>query len=140
MHLNAGPFGQEDHSGGPERDQAMKPNDDWRVAKESMLLASVPGQLVDAILSQTKVQSFDRGETIFVQGEPAETVYIVIEGWVKLFRMSQSGTEAVVAVFTRGQSFGEAAAFQGDVYPVAAEAVTGCRAMPVRAGLILEMM
>lgn len=118
----------------------MRPNDDWRIAKESILLASLPGPLSDTILSQTAAQSFDRGETIFVQGEPAESVYIVIEGWVKLFRMSQSGAEAVVSVFTKGQSFGEAAALQGDVYPVAAEAVTDCRAIPVHAGLILEMM
>ena len=105
-----------------------------------MLLASVPDQLIETILSQTEIRTFDRGTTIFLQGEPAENVYIVLDGWVKLFRISQSGAEAVVAVFTKGQSFGEAAAFQNEVYPVAAEAVTDCRVMPVRAGLVLGMM
>jgi CRP-like cAMP-binding protein len=118
----------------------MRPNDDWRVAKESILLASVPDQLLDTILSQTEIRSFGRGATIFLQGEPAEHVYIVLEGWVKLFRISQNGAEAVVGVFTKGQSFGEAAAFQNDVYPVGAESVTDCRAMPVSAGLILGLM
>jgi CRP/FNR family transcriptional regulator, dissimilatory nitrate respiration regulator len=118
----------------------MRPNNDWQIAKESMLLASVPDDLVDTILSQTEVRSFGRGTTIFLQGETAENVYIVLEGWVKLFRISQNGAEAVVGVFTKGQSFGEAVAFRSDVYPVAAEAVTDCRTMPVRAGRILEMM
>lgn len=118
----------------------MKPNDDWRIAKESVLLASVPEDLVATILSHTEVRAFDRGTTVFLQGEPAEHVYIVLEGWVKLFRVSQNGAEAVVGVFTKGRSFGEAAAFQNDVYPVAAEAVTACRVMPVRAGLILGLM
>jgi len=118
----------------------MRPNDDWRVAKESILLASVPDQLLDTILSQTEIRNFGRGATIFLQGEPAEHVYIVLEGWVKLFRISQNGAEAVVGVFTKGQSFGEAAAFQNDVYPVGAEAVTDCRVMPVSAGLILGLM
>jgi len=118
----------------------MRPNSEWRIAKESMLLASVPDDLIDTILSQTEIQCFDRGATIFLQGEPAESVYIVLEGWVKLFRISQNGAEAVVGVFTKGQSFGEAAAFRNDVYPVGAEAVTDCRTMPVRAGLMLGMM
>jgi CRP-like cAMP-binding protein len=118
----------------------MRPNEDWQIAKASVLLANVPDELIETILSQSEIRSFGRGATIFLQGEPADNVYIVLEGWVKLFRISQNGAEAVVAVFTKGQSFGEAAAFQNDVYPVAAEAVTDCRVMPVRAGLILGMM
>ena len=118
----------------------MRPNRDWQIAKASVLLSSLPDELIEIILSQTETRSFDRGTTIFLQGEPAEIVYIVLEGWVKLFRISQNGAEAVVAVFTKGQSFGEAAAFRNDVYPVAAEAVTECRVMPVRAGLIFSLM
>ena len=120
--------------------EAMRRNDDWQVAQESVLLASVPEDVVETILSRSEVRSFARGTTIFLQGEPADSVYIVLEGWVKLFRISQNGAEAVVGVFTKGRSFGEAAAFRNDVYPVAAEAVTDCRLMPVRASLILNMM
>ncbi|NIA69716.1 Crp/Fnr family transcriptional regulator [Pelagibius litoralis] len=118
----------------------MRKNDDRHVARQSVLLASVPEDLVETILSHTETRAFDRGTTIFLQGEIAESVYIVLDGWVKLFRISQNGAEAVVGVFTKGRSFGEAAAFQNDVYPVAAEAVTDCRVMPVRAGLILGLM
>lgn len=118
----------------------MRPSEDWQIAKASVLLSNVPEELIETILSQSEIRSFGRGATIFLQGEPAANVYIVLEGWVKLFRISQNGAEAVVAVFTKGQSFGEAAAFRNDVYPVAAEAVTDCRVMPVRAGLILGMM
>ena len=74
----------------------MRPNRDWQIAKESMLLASVPDPLIETILSQSEIRSFARGTTIFLQGEPADNVYIVLEGWVKLYRISQSGAEAVV--------------------------------------------
>ncbi len=124
----------------PVQGEAMQRNADWLVAKESVLLATVPEDLVETILSQSEIRCLERGTTIFLQGEPAHSVYIVLEGWVKLFRVSQNGAEAVVGVFTKGRSFGEAAAFKNAVYPVAAEAVTNCRVMPVRAGLILGMM
>ena len=113
---------------------------DREIAKQSILFASLPGDLADTLLERAATHSYDHGATIFLQGEPAASVHIVLEGWVKLFRISPNGAEAVVGIFTRGRSFGEAAAFRGDVYPVAAEAVTDCRLLQVRAALILETM
>jgi len=113
---------------------------DREIAKQSILLASLPGDLADTLLVRATIQSYDHGATIFLQGEPAASVHIVLDGWVKLFRITPNGAEAVVGIFTMGRSFGEAAAFRGDVYPVAAEAVTDCRLLQVRAALILETM
>ena len=113
---------------------------DVSVAKRSILLESMPEDIADTILSSSCNRGFGRGETLFLQGDVASTVYIVLDGWVKLFRITQNGAEAVVGVFTKGGSFGEAAAFRHDTYPVAAEAVTDCRVVQVRAGLVLELM
>jgi CRP-like cAMP-binding protein len=117
----------------------LKPAD-LAVVKQSILLSHLPEDLADALLERAVAHSHDRGATIFLQGEPAQCVHIVLEGWVKLFRISSNGAEAVVGVFTRGRSFGEAVAFRGDVYPVNAEAVTDCRLLHVRAATMLEMM
>lgn len=118
----------------------MQRNDYVQIAKGSVLLASMPEDVAEIILARSEIRTLDRGETIFLQGEPADCVFIVLEGWTKLFRVSQNGAEAVVGVFTKGQSFGEAVAFRNDVYPVGAEAVTDCRLMQVRASIILDMM
>ena len=113
---------------------------DQTIAKQSLLFSSLPEDLADTLLDRAATHAHERGATIFLQGEPAASVFIVLEGWVKLYRLSPKGAEAVVGIFTRGSSFGEAAAFRGDVYPVAAEAVTDCRLLEVRAALILETM
>jgi CRP-like cAMP-binding protein len=113
---------------------------DHEIAMQSLLLSNLPGDIADTLLERAATHSYDRGATIFLHGEPATAVHIVLEGWVKLFRISPNGAEAVVGIFTKGRSFAEAAAFRGDVYPVAAEAVTDCRLLQVRASLILETM
>ncbi len=59
---------------------------------------------------------------------------------MKLFRMTASGAEAVVGVFTREQSIGDAAALRADVYPVSAEAVTSCHLMQISASHIIDIM
>lgn len=110
------------------------------IAKSSLLLTNCPPDVADAILARSVVRSFARGAAIFDHGDAAQSVFIVLDGWVKLFRVTVSGAEAVVGVFTKGRSFGEAAAFRNDVYPVAAEAVTDCEVVQVPAAHLLELM
>lgn len=118
----------------------MATGSDLETARATVLLSSLPGPLADTILRQSATRTFQRGETIFVQGEAAEHIYIVMHGWVKLFRITPTGAEAVVGVFTKGRSFGEAVAFEDVPFPVTAEAVTDSRLLLVRASLLASLM
>ncbi|MDA8066019.1 MAG: Crp/Fnr family transcriptional regulator [Thermaerobacter sp.] len=50
---------------------------------------------------------FKARESIFSAGEQAEYVYLVREGWVKLFRVTEDGQESVTAILGPGDIFGE---------------------------------
>lgn len=115
----------------------MKP-EHVAIARKTVLLNSAPEAVVHSVLASAKVREFERGETIFLQGERASATYIVVEGWVKLYRIARNGTEAVVGVFTKGRSFGEAVAFRHDVNPVSAEAVTDCSLIRIEADAFLR--
>ena len=117
----------------------MKP-EQIQIARRSMLLSSVPEHVAETVLAGARVRSFDRGATIFLQGEKATAIYIVAEGWVKLYRIAPNGAEAVVGVFTKGRSFGEAVAFRHATYPVAAEAVTDCSLIRIEADSLLRQI
>jgi CRP/FNR family transcriptional regulator, dissimilatory nitrate respiration regulator len=108
-----------------------------QIARSSILLKGAPPSVVETVLSTARVREFDRGATIFLQGERASAIYIVADGWVKLYRISPNGSEAVVGV---GSSFGEAVAFRHDTYPVAAEAVTDCTLIRIEADSILNLI
>lgn len=110
------------------------------LACRSLLLASTPEHVARNVLESARVRTFSRGETIFLQGERATAIYIVADGWVKLYRIAPSGAEAVVGVFTKGSSFGEAVAFRHDTYPVAAEAVTDCTLVRIEADAFLRQI
>lgn len=114
--------------------------DEIRIARRSLLLSAAPDHVIDKVLAEARVRTYSRGETIFLQGEPGNAIFIVAEGWVKLYRIAPSGAEAVVGVFTKGRSFGEAVAFRHDVYPVAAEAVTDCSLIRIEADSLLRQI
>ncbi|SLN44733.1 Nitrogen fixation regulation protein FixK [Roseovarius litorisediminis] len=109
-------------------------------ARKSLLLRTLPDTLVEQLLSDAVSRKFGRGETVFLQGEEARVIHVVIDGWVKLYRISPNGNEAVVSVFTRGHSFGEAVAFQRGNYPVSAEAVTDCTLLLISARTFIAML
>jgi CRP/FNR family cyclic AMP-dependent transcriptional regulator len=48
-----------------------------------------------------------KNQTIFLQGDPAKTVFYLQKGQVKLTVTSEQGKEAVVAILKPGQFFGE---------------------------------
>jgi len=52
------------------------------------------------------VESFERGKTIFFPGDPAERVYVLIKGAVKLSRVYEAGEEITVALLRENSVFG----------------------------------
>ena len=52
------------------------------------------------------VESYDRGKTIFFPGDPAERVYFLVKGAVKLSRVYESGEEITVALLRENSIFG----------------------------------
>jgi len=53
------------------------------------------------------VRDYAANESIFQQGQPADAVYFLIRGKVKLAVASHDGKEAIVATLGRGEFFGE---------------------------------
>lgn len=117
----------------------MKP-EDIAIASSSLLIEGLAPEAQKMLLQRAQVREFDRGSTLFLQGERANAIYIVLDGWVKLYRIARNGSEAVVGVFTKGRSFGEAVAFRHDTYPVSAEAVTNCKLMRIEADHFLHLI
>src|SRR5262245_46820751 len=50
---------------------------------------------------------YDRDETIFYQGDPGDTFYVILSGQVKVGVSSPEGQEAILVVLDAGEGFGE---------------------------------
>ncbi|WP_260518663.1 Crp/Fnr family transcriptional regulator [Aliiroseovarius sp. M344] len=110
------------------------------IARNSLFMRALPKVHVEDLLSQATWRHYERGETLFMQEDPAEAIHIVLDGWVKLYRMTRGGTEAVVSVFTRGESFGEAVALRKLPYPVSGEAATSCEIMNIPTNVLVQLV
>jgi CRP-like cAMP-binding protein len=66
-----------------------------------------PKAFIARISAGKSNQRVRRNERIFAQGEPADLVFYIQEGRVKLIVTSSQGKEAVVGILQAGQFFGE---------------------------------
>src|SRR5580698_3200906 len=53
------------------------------------------------------ILQFQKDQNVFVQGDPADTVFYIQRGKIKLTVLSHQGKEAVVGILEAGQFFGE---------------------------------
>lgn len=100
--------------------------------QQSPLFAELPKPQFADIAEAIRFVLKPRGAVLFNRNEPALKFYIVVEGWAKVYRTTSGGEEAIIGIFTRGQSFAEIAALAGDNYPANAETVTDAHLAEIR--------
>ncbi|MCD6137018.1 MAG: Crp/Fnr family transcriptional regulator [Deltaproteobacteria bacterium] len=66
-------------------------------------------------------QSLKKGEALFRKGAEGTTLYIIVEGAIKIVLPSRMGSEVILAIFSEGDFFGEMALLDGR--PRSADAV-----------------
>jgi len=82
----------------------MKPNNNKKNGKNGSF---DPQVFLDTAGISRKIAEYRRGESIFAQGDTADSVMYVQQGGVKFSVVNGSGKEAVVAMFGPSDFFGE---------------------------------
>lgn len=90
--------------------------------KTIALFESAGQGFVDAITQKSQIIHVDKGQVLFIHEDAAEHFYIIQKGWIKLFRETLDGAQAVVDILRSGHMFGETSIFHEDLYPYSAEA------------------
>jgi len=73
------------------------------------------------------VRRLPAGRTVFREDEAADGFYVVLEGKVKVYKLSPDGRQQILHVFGPGQAFAEAAMFAGETFPAWAETLEASR-------------
>ncbi|MEW6488446.1 MAG: Crp/Fnr family transcriptional regulator [Thermodesulfobacteriota bacterium] len=93
------------------------------------LFAGLEEAQLGRIQEIARVVEKPRRDVIFREGEPAEGIYVLLSGRVKIYKLSPDGKEHILHVVRPGQAFAEAAVFMPGGYPAYAEALQKSRAL-----------
>jgi CRP-like cAMP-binding protein len=86
----------------------------------------------ETVARVTSVRNYDKGQTIFEEGQPSDAFYTVAAGRVKVFKMLPSGKDLILEVFGSGDPLGAVAAYDGRPFPASAVTLedTTCLVIP----------
>lgn len=99
------------------------------VLRKTPLFASLTDDEMRALAARTARQRFQKDEQLFAEGDPCKGLYLVASGKIRIFKLSPSGREQILAVEGPGSSFAELPVFDGGNYPAAASALEDTEAL-----------
>jgi CRP/FNR family cyclic AMP-dependent transcriptional regulator len=88
----------------------------------------------------TKVMLFPKKQTIFAQGVPADAVFYLETGKVRLAVVSKTGKEATIGILSEGSFFGEGALAGQTVRMGTAIALTDCSTLRVEKKVMMQAL
>lgn len=92
--------------------------------KRASLFQGVDMAALEQLAKQCHQKTYAKGRDLFAMGDQADAFFIILQGWVKLYRPSRDGDEVIIHIFGPGESFAEAAVFNDSrTYPANAQAV-----------------
>jgi CRP/FNR family transcriptional regulator len=77
-----------------------------------------------SLAEDMRSKEYAKDETIFRQGDESREVYFVRKGKVRIYKISPSGNETTIAIFTTNDVIGELAAIDQDPRSASAKAMT----------------
>ena len=91
--------------------------------KKCGLFKGLEESTIQHFADKAALHTAPKGKVLFIQDDEADYFYVIIQGWVKLFRETIEGAEAVIDVLTDGHIFGDTTVFENDQYGFSAEVV-----------------
>ncbi|MEM1046832.1 MAG: Crp/Fnr family transcriptional regulator [Pseudomonadota bacterium] len=104
----------------------LRQTDEDVIRKVHYMRKMDPGVFKDLARS-ISAKDYAAGFQVFEKGMPAGHFYIVISGWIALYRLDSSGKKTTVKLMGPGESFAEALIPEGSVYPLSAEVLSKTR-------------
>ncbi|PZU49238.1 MAG: Crp/Fnr family transcriptional regulator [Arsenicicoccus sp.] len=84
---------------------------DRHVVMKAPLFAALDGATADRLMDSMSPHRLARGDVVFHEGDPGDSLYVITRGKVKLSRASSDGRESLLSVLGPGEMFGELSLF-----------------------------
>lgn len=106
---------------------------DWSVVRRSATFRTTDEAKLKDLVGDRSPRAYPRGQVLFLQGDHLDGLHLIVSGFVKLYRQTEEGADAIVGIHGPGQSFGEAAALLGAPAHATAETIAEARILTIDA-------
>lgn len=104
----------------------MKQSLDQSLIKDLPPFADMDRKALSELLEVARSERFSKGETIFAQADEAKNFYLLLDGHVRVVKLTPNGEQFVPRYISSGELFGIAKAIGVTEYPASAVAAVDC--------------
>jgi CRP-like cAMP-binding protein len=97
--------------------------DEMALMKRIPLFADMPKEQLRSLVGTLSRQAYEKGQLILHQGDPGDSLFVIIAGRVRIYTLSPDGHELSVWIYDEGDFFGEMALLTGEPRSAYAEAM-----------------
>lgn len=91
------------------------------ILRRTSLFEGLDRQYLGELVSRARRRRYEADQTVFLQGDRADGLHVVLRGRVKVFKLSPKGREQILMIMSPGEPVGEVAVLSGEAYPASAE-------------------
>lgn len=84
--------------------------------------SGLPPQVNEWLAQRLQRRVYQKKTMLFLEGDSCDRLLIIERGVVKVFKTLESGRELILSLFRTGESVGEVALIDGDLFPASASA------------------
>ncbi len=103
------------------------------------VFSELPEPLREALAELAEPLVLRAGKTIYEEGDAADALFFLEEGWVRLYRLEADGREVTTLVLDPGELFGEEALAEGRPRATGAEALAASRVLRFERAAFLRL-
>ncbi|HEY1904233.1 MAG TPA: Crp/Fnr family transcriptional regulator [Terracidiphilus sp.] len=92
--------------------------------RQTRLFGSLDDEALSWLAARAKLKRFASGELLFVSGESAAGLFVVVDGTIRAFLQNSEGREQVMHIDGAGATLGDVPVFDDGPYPASAIAQT----------------
>lgn len=104
------------------------------------LLVELSSEELQEIFKAAVIESYQRRDVLYLPGDPRTHVYLVLDGSVKLSRLSEDGREIIITIAAAGELFGELAVVQAGKHDTMAEMMSNGKVAEITVNDFVELL
>ena len=115
----------------------VKMND---LLKNIGLFANLPDADIALFAKVAQIMPYIKGAYLYLEGDQANSFYIICSGWIKLFNTTDDGEELILAMLTKDSITGETAIFEQGHFTSGAQVVEDAQILNIPLSLLTEQL
>ncbi len=111
-----------------------------KLIRSLQLFSGITIENLYTLLRNGQIRDFSKGKLLFLEGESANRLYVVLKGWVKIFKGTVNGEETILQMLSGGDAIMESAVFLNTSFPVSCQVVENATLLSIPAPFLREQI